>query len=82
MGSKKIGFKNFHLSFSCFNCFFFNCENSIKNLWMKLFLMDCSFVYILTCVYFCVLMNRLQNMKMHPKANGEVGTGDRKGICC
>ena len=25
---------------------------------------------------------RLQNMKMHPKANGEIGTGDLKGICC
>lgn len=38
---------------------------------------------IFTCVYLYVFnIYRLLNMKMHLKANGEIGIGDRKGICC
>lgn len=41
-------------------------------------------LYIYKCLVICFFLhiNRLRNMKMHPKANGEIGIGDRKAICC
>lgn len=39
------------------------------------------YIYLYMCLFIC-FDNRLQNTRMHPKANGEIGIGDQKGICC